>query len=244
MDCLEFRRLIGSDPRVADAAARAHLEACPRCQDALARAHAFDAQIAQALAVAVPEGLADRLLLTQLTSERRRRATGLRYGWVALAAAAALVIAIGLVRRETTNGIGRTLPDLVIEHVTGEERDALKLRDPVPSDQVNRAFADRGVHLASVPAGISYVHKCPVGDYRTVHMVMPRDDDPVTVIYVTRYHAPGVTNFERGALRGREVPISDGTLVMLAESPKGFDSIEHVWRDALQGPAETAAGSR
>ena len=241
MDCLEFRRLIGSDPRVTDPAARAHLEACPRCQEAYARAQAFEARIAQALTIAVPEGFADRVLLTQLTSERRRRATGFRYGWLALAAAAAMAIGIGIVRHEISGT--RTLPELVIEHVTGEEREALKLREPVPSDQVDRAFADRGVHLASVPAGISYVHKCPVGKYSTVHMVMPRDDQPITVIYVPRYHAPGVTNFERGALRGREVPIADGTLVMLAESATTFDSIEHVWRDALQGPAETAAGS-
>lgn len=241
MDCLEFRRLVGIDPRVTDPAARAHLEACPRCQDAYARAQAFEARIAQALAVAVPEGLADRVLLTQLTGERRRRATGLRYGWIALAAAAAIVLAVGFIRRE--GALGRTLPDLVVEHITGDERDALKLRDAVPAEQVDKAFADRGVHLASVPAGISYVHKCPVGDYRTVHMVMPRDDRAVTVIYVTRYRAPGVATFERGALRGREVPIADGTLVMVGESTSSFDSLEHAWRDALLGPAQTAAGS-
>ena len=70
------------------------------------------------------------------------------------------------------------------------------------------------------------------------------DEQPVSVVYVTRYHAPGVTNFERGALRGREVPIADGTLVMLGESASKFDTIEHEWRDALEGPAQTAAGSR
>jgi hypothetical protein len=241
MDCLEFRRLLGSDPRVADAAARAHLESCARCQDAYARAQAFDARIAQALAIALPEGLADRVLLAQLTGERQRRVGGLRYGWIALAAAAALVVAIGIVRRE--GAVGPALPDLVIEHVNGEERTALALRAPVPAGDVEHAFADRGVHLASVPDGISYVHKCPVGDYRTVHMVMPRNDQPVSVVYVTHYHAPGMTNFERGALRGREVPIADGTLVMLAESAASFDTLEHAWRDALEGPAATAAGS-
>ncbi|MGH8172776.1 MAG: DUF3379 family protein, partial [Rhodanobacteraceae bacterium] len=70
MDCLEFRRLLGSDPRVASAAARAHLETCPRCRDAYARAHAFEGRLSQALSVPVPEGLADRILLHQLTGER------------------------------------------------------------------------------------------------------------------------------------------------------------------------------
>ena len=241
MECLEFRRLLGTEPRITDPAARAHLENCPRCQEAYARAQAFEARIVQALTVAVPEGFPDRVLLAQLTGERQRRAPRFRYGWIALAAAAALVAAIGLVRRE--NAVGRSLPELVIEHVTGEERDALKLRTPVPAADVDRAFADRGVHLASVPAGIVYVHKCPVGDFRTVHMVMPRDDEPVSVVYVPHYRAPGLTNFERGALRGREVPIADGTLVMLSESAGSFDALEHSWRDALEGPAQTAAGS-
>jgi hypothetical protein len=242
MDCLEFRRQLGTDPRITDPAARAHLETCPRCQEAYARAQAFDTRIAQALAIAVPEGFADRVLLAQLTAERQRPGSRFRYGWIALAAAAALVVAIGLARRE--GGVGQSLPDLVVAHVTGDERPALDLRAPVPSNDVARAFADRGVQLASVPPEVSYVHKCPVGAYKTVHMVMPRDNEPVSVLYVTRYRAPGVTNFEREGLQGREVPIADGTLVMVAANTAPFDGLEHVWRDALEGPAQTAAGSR
>lgn len=241
MDCLELRRQLGTDPRLADPAARAHLETCAGCRDAHARAQAFDARIAGALAVGVPEGFADRVLLAQLTAQRQRPGRrGLRYGWIALAAAAALVVAIGLARRDR---VGSSLPDLVVAHVTGEEREALDLRAPLPSADVARAFADRGVTLASVPPGVSYVQKCPVGGYKTVHMVMPRDDEAVSVIYVTRYRAPGVTNFERPGLRGREVPIADGTLVMVAANTAPFDGLEHAWRDALQGPAQTAAGS-
>ena len=242
MDCLELRRQLGTDPRLADPAARAHLETCAGCRDAHARAHAFDARIAQALAVGVPEGFADRVLLAQLTAERQRPGVrGFRYGWIALAAAAALVVAIGIARRQ--GGVGNSLPDLVVAHVTGEERPALELRTPLPSAEVSRAFADRGVTLASVPPDVSYVQKCPVGGYKTVHMVMPRDNEAVSVLYVTRYRAPGVTNFERDGLRGREVPIADGTLVMVAANTAPFDGLEHAWRDALQGPAQTAAGS-
>ncbi|HEX5122280.1 MAG TPA: DUF3379 family protein [Rhodanobacteraceae bacterium] len=242
MDCLELRRQLGTDPRLPDPAARAHLEACPGCRDAHSRAQAFDARIAQALAVGVPEGFADRVLLAQLTAERQKPAgRGFRYGWVALAAAAALVVAIGLARRES---VGTSMPDLAVAHVNGGEKPALDLRTPVPSADVAKAFADRGVTLASVPPDVSYVQKCPVGGYKSVHMVMPRDNEGVGVLYIVKYRAPGVTNFERGGVHGREVPIADGTLVMVAPNTAPFDSLEHAWRDALQGPAQTAAGSR
>lgn len=243
MDCLELRRQLGTDPRLADPAARAHLDACPGCRDAYGRAQAFDARIAQALAIGVPEGFADRVLLAQLTAERQRASgRGMRYGWIALAAAATLVVAVGIARRQGV--VGQSLPDLVVAHVNGEERPALELRAPVPPADVAHAFADRGVTLASVPPDVSYVQKCPVGSYKSVHMVMPRDNEAVSVLYITRYRAPGVTNFERDGLRGREVPIADGTLVMVAANTAPFDGLEHAWRDALQGPAQTAAGSR
>lgn len=242
MDCLEFRRLLGSDPHAAAADARAHLEACPRCKEAYARAQAFEARLVDALTVAVPEGLADRVLLAQLTEQRGRRRSGMRYGWIALAAAAALVVAIGLANRGAF--IPKAVPDLVVAHVEGAEKPALALRAPVPPEQVKQAFSDRGVTLASVPDGISYVHKCPVGPYFSVHMIMPRDDQPVSVLYLANYQAPAVISFKRDAMIGREVPIGKGTLVMVADTNDHFDALEHAWRDALQGTPETAAGSR
>jgi hypothetical protein len=242
MDCLEFRRLLGTDPRVASVEARAHLETCARCRDAYARAHAFEGRLAQALSVPVPEGLADRVLLNQLTGERQRRANGYRYGWIALAAAASLAIAIGIVQRQRAGTA--SIPDLVVEHVNGEEKPMLALRTPVPSAEVQGAFADRGVHLASVPEGVSYVAECPVGAYQTVHMVMPRDNEPVSVLYFPSYRVAAAQEFTRGTQHGREVRIAGGTLVLLAENASAFDALEHTWRDALEGPAQTAAGSR
>lgn len=243
MDCLEFRRLIGTDPRLSSTnpEARAHLDGCPRCADALTRAQAFETQLARAFAVAVPEGLADRVLFAQLTQERRRRRGGFRYGLIGLAAAACLAIVVGVVERG--RGIAKPLSDLVVAHVFGEERPALDKRTLVAPDAVERAFADRGVRLQTVPAGITYVHECPVGDYRTVHMVMRENDRPISVIYVTQRRMPDASDFRSGAMRGREVPIADGTLVMLADSDARFDALAQEWRQAIEGSPEIAAGS-
>ncbi len=56
MDCLEFRRLIGSEPRVTAAAARAHLETLCALQDAYSRAQALEARIAVRSRSRCPKG--------------------------------------------------------------------------------------------------------------------------------------------------------------------------------------------
>jgi hypothetical protein len=75
-------------------------------------------------------------------------------------------------------------------------------------------------------------------------MVMPRDNEPVSVLYFPSYRVAAAQEFTRGTQHGREVRIADGTLIMLAENASAFDALEHTWRDALEGPAQTAAGSR
>ncbi|GAA0712550.1 DUF3379 family protein [Dokdonella soli] len=243
MDCLEFRRLLGSDPRVTDRAAREHLDACPFCADAHARAQAFESRLSNALAVPIPDGLADRILLAQLTGTRQRERTNRRRtAWIALAAVACMALAIGVVRYERAPPA--TLADLVVQHINGEERDALQLTAAVPAAEVERAFADRGVHLVSVPRDVSYVSECPVGAYRTVHMVMPENGAPVSVVYVVDHRIADDRDFRRDAMVGREIPIANGTLVLAAQSADRFDAIEHTWRDAIEGRPQIAAGSR
>lgn len=242
MDCLEFLRLLGSDPRVSDRAAREHLEGCPFCADAHARAHAFESGLAHAMAVPVPTGLADRILRAQLSGERQHQRPHVRrLAWIALAAAS-MALAVGVVRHQ--RAAPASLADLVVAHIDGPERGALQLRAPVAAAAIERAFADRGVRLASLPAGVSYVHECPIGAYRSVHMVMPENDAPVSVLYVVDHPSRNSKDFLRVGMHGREVPIANGTLVLAAQTDSRFDAIEHTWRDAIEGPAQVAVGSR
>jgi hypothetical protein len=248
MDCLEFRRQLGSEPRTLDRAAREHLEGCAFCADAHVRAQAFEARLASAMAVSVPDGLADRILLAQLTSERQRERTGRsRATWAVLAAAACMVLALGVLRHAPAPA--PSLSDLVTAHVTGpDERDALQASVSLPADSVRHAFADRGVTLASVPSNVAYVAECGIGSgvgkYRSVHMVMPENGKPVSVVYVVQHRASGSQDFRRDGLVGREVPIAQGTLVLLAQDAGRFDQLEHTWRNAIEGSADIAAGSR
>ena len=249
MNCLEFRRQLGIDPRCRDSAFLAHRDSCPACAAACARALAFDADLERAMARAVPEGLADRIVLAQTTAERvaqtsaeraapaRRLQRGRRLA-AALALAASLVLVVFGVHR----GQQRATPlvDLVLEHVLHHEPHATESRIALGNDVVGAAFASRGVPLVSMPEGISYVHECPVGPYRTVHMVMPEGDGAVSVVYVADPDRRDRRESTRGGMRALEVPMGNGALVMVAADTRGFERIEKAWRAAVDVPGQTA----
>lgn len=252
MNCLEFRRQLGIDPRCRDSAFIAHRDTCPACAAACARALAFDADLERAMARAVPEGLADRILLAQTTAERvaqagaeramssRRPHRGRRLA-AALALAASLVLVVFGVHR----GQQRATPlvELVLEHVLHHEPHATEARAALAAEVVGAAFASRGVPLAEMPAGISYVHECPVGPYRTVHMVMPEGEGAVSVVYVADPDRRERREATRDGLRAREVPLGNGALVMVAADTRGFERVENAWRAAFdaQGRASPLA---
>lgn len=268
MDCAEFQRRLGADPNAFDADMRAHAPTCADCTRALAQSQAFERRLADALSVPVPVDLAARLLaathldaesarenasradatsardastrtgVSQLRVARPRRRQG---AWLALAAAAVLVVALGLTHwRANAN----SLPALAIAHVVApDERDALDLKTPLPRADIEATFAARGVHLvAAPPADVVYVAKCGLGGAPIVHMVMPESGGPVSVMYVPGARGRAGESLHRDDLVARAVPMDRGALVMVAREDRAFGAIESAWRNAIEGPQAAAVG--
>ncbi len=229
MNCLEFRRELNIHPQSADAEFVRHARECLRCAQAQAQALAFETELGRALAIAVPEQLAESILLAQATTQRRERRTWRRSATL-LALAAAAVLAVGIGWR-----VSRVPPlgDAAIAHMLGPEAPMLALTAPVAPDAVRHAFAERGIGLTQVPADISYVQCCPIGKFKSVHMVMPRADGPVTVMYLVDDHAGRRSDFAHAGWLGRTVPLAHGTLVMIGHDASQFDQVQRIWQDAL-----------
>jgi hypothetical protein len=232
MNCLEFRRHLGSEPASTLVDFVAHRLECVHCAAAHARAEEFEVRIRKAASVAVPTNLADRILLAQ-TTELRHERRGRRRGIAAMLVAAAASVVVALVAVNQPQPEVPALAGMVIEHLEEHVISAAKAADPVAKQDVEAAFADRGVHLASIPDGINYVHKCPAGPYSTVHMVMPEPGGPVSVVYVADKTSAGRVDFVRNGMHGRELPLGKGSLVMLARADAGFDAIEAAWQSAM-----------
>ncbi|MBS0571041.1 MAG: DUF3379 family protein [Proteobacteria bacterium] len=230
MNCLEFRRELNIHPQSNAADFVAHARECPRCAQAQADALAFEGSLGRALAIPPPSNLAESILLAQATEQRRDRLRWRRgAGWLAVAATAVLAVGMGW-RATRTQPLG----DAAIAHMLGDEAPALALTAPVTDAAVRTAFTQRGVELAQVPADISYVQCCPVGKFKSVHMVMPRANGPVTVMYLVDDHDSRASDFAHAGWVGRSVPMAHGTLVLIGHDASQFDQVQHTWQVALQ----------
>ena len=237
MNCLDFRRAIGSDPRGLDAAAVAHRSECPRCADALERALGFERTLAAAVAIAVPEGLAERILLRQTTAAMHEPVLR-RFAWWQIAAT--VVISVALAASVGWRWFASTaaLADLAVAHLAHEPF-ALSARARVPEQEVRTMFAALGAPITRSPGVVNYLNDCPLGERMSLHMVLQRERGPVTAMYVPKVREPR-RDFDRAGVRGRESTIGDGTLILLAADAREFDAIESAFALAF---GDAASGS-
>lgn len=245
MDCLEFRRRLAAEPLSRDPALHAHRGECAACAAAWERAQQAERELLDALAVPVPAGLSERILLAQATGERRQHMNRRRF---ALALAASLLVAVaggGLLWRQHD---AHTLPALAVAHMPSEIH-SLDLTQPIGAQAIAAGFAGRGLHLRGPsPGNVTYVHDCPVGPYHTVHLVSRVDGTSVAVLYVPGKRAVSVHDFDRGDWHGRVVPLQSGVLVMLTDrtGQRSFDSVADSvaqdWRVAIDGLGSARVG--
>jgi Protein of unknown function (DUF3379) len=244
MDCLEFRRRLVAEPHSRDQDFLAHRDGCRAgCTESWWRAQRLERHIEGALqSVEPPANLAERVLLAQATASRGE----LRARWrrrIGLALAALLVIAL-LAAGYAWNlrGPGDRLPAMAIAHLGNGEAYSLTLTAPVGNEQMRKVFAGRGIDLRAMPPHAVYAHDCMVGPYRALHLVLREGGKPVVALYVLGTHVARASDFERSGWHGREVPMGDGTLVLLGTGTRGFAAAERAVALALLGPGRQTLG--
>jgi hypothetical protein len=227
LNCLEFRRQLNIDLQ-ADGDFAQHRAECARCAEAFARASDFEKSLRSALQIAVPTNLAESILLAQATREQAARTRFPRRAtWISMAAAAVLAVGVGVYVQ------ARPLSELAVNHLK-KEAFVLGKTQPIADEPIRKAFAQFGVTINDIPAGSSFVACCPVGKYVSVHLVVPENDGPVTVLYLVDDRHEQRQDFIREGWHGRSVPLAHGTLVLLGHDAAHFDELESSWTAALQ----------
>ncbi len=239
MDCLEFRRRLAAEPRARDPEFMAHRDRCHAgCTEAWWRAQRLEKRIENALSIEPPPNLAERIVLAQATRMQVRR----RRAWLGLAAAALLAVAVGVGSFGwQRNASADPLPALSVAHLHHEAWSLASTR-PVSEADLRENFAARGLTLRAPPAGAVFVRDCDLGPYRTVHLVFRIGGEAVTAMYFVDRPVAGAREFKRNGWQGREVPMGQGTLLLLGADARGFAAVERSMHDALQAPLQQALG--
>jgi anti-sigma factor RsiW len=188
MNCLEFQRRLNADPHRLGQEAEAHAEDCPACARRLARQMRLEAELAQALLIAPPEGLADRVLLSARLGRRRERTR-------LFAVAAGLLVAVGIgLSLPTDPPVWGTenLPRAGIAHVLSEPQ-FLAVREAASRDSVATQFLRVGARLAGELPAV-HAAPCEVPGGNGAHIVLETPHGRVTVLLMPNREVRG----ERG----------------------------------------------
>jgi type IV pilus biogenesis protein CpaD/CtpE len=176
MNCLDFQRVLNADPRRLSAAACAHAEGCPECERRRIRQINEEAQWEDALRVALPDGLEDRIVLAAKMAKRQRQ----RIYALAASLAAGVAIALGVMMPHLAES-----PDLAliaVEHVMDEPQHLTEdsIVDPGKLDSLL-------AHVGAQSRGalpVTYAGTCRLPNGEGGHIVLDTPHGRVTLMLI------------------------------------------------------------
>jgi uncharacterized protein DUF3379 len=174
MNCLEYRRAKLSDPRRLPPEAQAHERECAQCLAFAREVDEMDASVAETLAVRVPEGLAERVLLRRRPARRR---------WTPWALAAAVVLATVVALQPFRSAAPDTYAKLAIEHVAMEPESFTTEQNGDPAT-LRSVVHSVGGTLKEPIGRVRYIRLCPVEEGTGWHIVFETPQGPATLILV------------------------------------------------------------
>ena len=206
MNCLEFRRHVLADPRQPGPDERSHADECPACADFLDKQRDFDARLFDAMQVAPPDGLADRILVTR--GLRRHR-------WLWPVAASLLLTGalVALWPKLGADELGRE----AIAHVSHEPQ-AFTASYPVPDEALAAMLSAQGMDLVRAVGRVTYSTLCPVGKHMARHIVVRTADGPVTLLLVPDDRARPRAITQADGMAALTIPAARGSIAIVAGS--------------------------
>jgi hypothetical protein len=204
MNCLEFHRAVGEDPRAQTAELLEHAGQCAACARYREELQRMDELIYRALKIEID---------TQSTHVPTRRR------WLPrLAAAASVVAACGLALLLWVSAPRATFAEQLVAHVEGERQSLVRTNESVEPGALNDVLARSGVRLKPGAGTISYAMSCWFRGQFVPHLVVQSDEGPVTVLLLTQEASVKRREiFSEGGFHGVVLPAPRGAIAVLAQ---------------------------
>ncbi len=213
MQCLEFRRAAGADPKHLSVEAGAHWNACPECAQFLRQTLALDEKILAALRVSVPARAAAAVAPSVAAFPRidRRR-------WMALAASIAGGVMVGTLL--WVSGPRASLAEDVVRHMAHEPGVMVHTSTPEDASTLERVLERGGIRLDPDAGLVSYAETCRFRGRSVPHLVVQTHAGPVTVMVLPRESVAAPVQFDEGGYSGTILPAGPGSIAVLGHEPR------------------------
>jgi hypothetical protein len=216
MDHAQYRLAIMADPHNADAALRAHREACAECRAFTERLLKFESRLERALRVDIPP------TATVLPFAREHAPAAARR-WMALAASVLLGAAI-------VGGVWLSLPQpglaaAVVAHMAGEP-EAWQRTEAVAQPELADVLKDSKLRLRPDAGVVSYASSCAFRGHHVPHLVVQTASGPVTVMVLVHESVRHVMQFDEQGYRGTIVPVPGHGSIAVLMRGSGIDAAE------------------
>lgn len=234
MNCLEFRRTHGSEPRSPTPEHLGHARACESCRAYLLRASEFERSLKDAMNVDLPQNLTSRILLKQ-SFEKPTRSLVWRRSLYALAAS--VLLALGLIG---SMSYIRNLPpplEREVVHLINQATHTLQARGPVKPEELVAQLQPVGFEVDGQIPDLTFAGRCYVRGKLSGHLVMKGMVAPVTVLLMSNEYVSRRVIFESGAWQGVIVPTGRGTMAVVGAPGEVLEGFEDRIRAAVRWPA-------
>ncbi len=193
---------------------RGHRRDCLECSAHFEQVLSAERDLAAAMAVPVPPGLADRAL--ELAARPRPRLSG------RLLAAALVLLGIGwwIASPRATE----SMEEATVAHVLAEPEETLA-KGPVPAARVAEVLRSVGARLEGPLEGVVYAGTCGIGGQQGAHLVLEGPHGAATVLVLPATRSPE-RSFEASGYSGRILPAGSGSLALLSRQPADLQRLE------------------
>lgn len=229
-NCMDFRREKLADPRRLSASAESHLIACTGCQSFSRRINEQERLLQDAVAVPVPEGLAERLMVGA------RSGTG-SSAWRLGALAATVLLSLGIGAHLWHDYPRHDVAAFAVEHVLHEPESLNSTRLIEPA-RLAEVMANFGARVQTPLGRVRYVKLCPVPEGTGWHIVLDTDRGPATLLLVPTRH-PGAAVIT-ATLKGMGVhvePGGQGYYAVVADSAERATAVSGLLRQRVDWSA-------
>ncbi len=232
MTCIEFRRLLLTDPGLVDAESAEHRRSCADCAEAVERSAHREWRLRQAVNVGVPENLAPRILLKQSFEHQAERPW-----WRtrrAYALAASMLLVVGLI----SLGLGsylqqRRLNEELLALINGAPY-ALAASEPISGSEISAALEPAGLDLAGDIGNVTYVGRCIVRGKLLGHIVVQGDTAPITVFLIAEQLVTDRATIRGNLYSGILVRQGAGTIAIVSTPGQSLEKVEARIRSAIR----------